>query len=450
MIIWPIESSPSTGRGLSVVELNSDGHPPRADVKDWATGARGSAHPAWAIAAFACSLLVPCASAFDDPPRQSGPPPSSNDAPARPEISGAAALEKMWPGHPEWLAMLTDILVKGERLSGGDGWFRNRGPQTRFDWQSTRDRLDRDGDGMISRAEFPGLDTDFARLDRDRDAELTGADFDFSSRSSAPSPGTLLFGRADRDGNGRITPEELSKFFKAADRGGLGFLSRDDLQQALESPAPLLRGSPGAPDGPTRKTFLSAFFRGELGGLTPGPDLNQAAPDFTLKTADGRDEVTLSRMARHKPVVLVFGNYTCRPFRGQGGNLEKLHQRYKNRATFLAVYVREAHPSDGWRMEVNDALGVTVRQPKTYSERVGVAQVCTRNMGLSFPVLVDTIEDAVNKQYCGVPSRLYLVDRHGKIAYKSARGPFGFNPAELEHSLMLLLQQDSSTTTRSD
>ena len=32
--------------------------------------------------------------------------------------------------------------------------------------------------------------------------------------------------------------------------------------------------------------------------------------------------------------------------------------RYRDRATFLMVYVREAHPTDGWQMESNDRVGV--------------------------------------------------------------------------------------------
>ena len=56
-------------------------------------------------------------------------------------------------------------------------------------------------------------------------------------------------------------------------------------------------------------------------------------------------------------------------------------------------------------------------------------------------MLVDTIDDAVGARYSGMPSRLYLIDREGKVAYKSGRGPFGFKPAELEQSLVLLLQQ---------
>jgi hypothetical protein len=57
-------------------------------------------------------------------------------------------------------------------------------------------------------------------------------------------------------------------------------------------------------------------------------------------------------------------------------------------------------------------------------------------------MLVDTIDDTVGARYSGMPSRLYLLDHRGRVAYKSGRGPFGFKPAELEHSLILLLQDE--------
>ena len=168
-------------------------------------------------------------------------------------------------------------------------------------------------------------------------------------------------------------------------------------------------------------------------------------PDFTLRTVDGKDEITLSKKIGPKPVVLVFGNFTCGPWRSQAGNVEKIYQRYRDRATFLTVYVREAHPIDGWVMESNDRVGVHLAQPKTYDERVGVARTCSRSLGLGMPMLVDTLDDTVGARYSGMPSRLYLIDREGKVAYKSGRGPFGFKPAELEHSLVLYLQDDAAS-----
>jgi hypothetical protein len=111
------------------------------------------------------------------------------------------------------------------------------------------------------------------------------------------------------------------------------------------------------------------------------------------------------------------------------------------------VYVREAHPTDGWRMESNDRVEVSLAQPRTYEERVDVARACGARLGLGFPMLVDTIDDAVGARYSGMPSRLYLIDRVGKVAYKSGRGPFGFKPSELEQSLVLLLQAEAEADT---
>jgi hypothetical protein len=393
----------------------------------------------WAIALLGSVVAQPLLAA--DPPARAT---RARTSAASDGLSGAAYLEKAWPDHPEWLAMLADILVRGERISGSDGWFRKGVAQSRFDWKSTCASLDKDRNDVISRTEFTGNDADFARLDRNRDEKLSAEDFDFASRTGGPAPGSLLFSRADRDGNGKVTRTELEALFAATDSDGIGFLSLSDLQEAFGQSPPGLRGSPGAPEGPTRWTFLKSFVREELGPFPAGPVLNATAPDFTLRLVSSPETVTLSKIVGPKPVVLVFGNFTCRPFRGEAGDLEKLYKRYGTRATFLMVYVREAHPSDGWRMEVNDRLGVTLRQPRTYLEREGVAQTCRKEMGISFPMVVDAIDDPVNNLYSGLPSRLYLIDRAGKIAYKSGRGPFGFKPAELEHSLVLLLHEEES------
>ena len=120
----------------------------------------------------------------------------------------------------------------------------------------------------------------------------------------------------------------------------------------------LAAGCP-AGDRPSKSTLVRGLFRQEIGSLQPGPKLDETAPDFTLKTNDGKSEVTLSKLVGPKPVVLIFGNFTCGPFRSQAGNVEKLYRRYKDRATFVMVYVREAHPTDGWRMESNDRVGVS-------------------------------------------------------------------------------------------
>jgi thiol-disulfide isomerase/thioredoxin len=361
---------------------------------------------------------------------------------ARPAL--AKALQESWPERPEWLDMYTDIL-QGSQLGANDGWFRRGVAQIRFDWASTRKRYDRDNDGKIARGEFPGSDADFARLDRDHDRAVSEADFDFTPTALAPSPGQTLFYRLDVDGSGKVTREELDAFFKQADAGGTGFLALSDLQEAFRPPSGA--SNRGGNSGPSKETLVRALFRQELGSLQPGLSLGEKTTDFTLKTQDGKQEVTLSKLIGPKPVVLVFGNFTCGPFRTQAGNVEKLYGLYKDRATFVMVYVREAHPTNGWHMDSNERAGVSLPQPLTYAERVSVAQTCNARLNLSFPMLVDTIDDTVGAKYSGMPSRLYLIDGEGKVAYKSGRGPFGFKPAQLEQSLILLLQNGETSTT---
>jgi thiol-disulfide isomerase/thioredoxin len=387
--------------------------------------------------------LVPArvACAQERAPRGSAGPPASVQHLA--DELGKRFLDRfqmVWPNPPESVAMLVDIL-KGSQLGPNDGWFKTAVAQTRYGWNATRERLDRDGDGRITPQEFSGDAVDFARLDRDHDGVLYDRDFDFRAHALFPSPGAMLFYLADRDGNGKLTREELDLFFRSTDSGGEGFLSLADLQEAVAPPKRGGSASSGS-QGPDRLTLIKGLIRQEIGSLQPGPPLGASVPDFTLKSVDGRQDVTLSKQIGPKPVVLVFGNFTCGPFRSQAGNVEKLYRRYRDRATFVMVYVREAHPADGWTLESNNRLGISLPQPQTYDDRVKVAQMCKSRLSLDMPILVDTIGDTVGARYSGMPSRLYLIDRQGRVAFKSGRGPFGFKPAELEHSLLLLLHDE--------
>jgi hypothetical protein len=121
-----------------------------------------------------------------------------------------------------------------------------------------------------------------------------------------------------------------------------------------------------------------------------------------------------------------------------------MHQNYKDRAEFLCVYVREAHPTDGWAMKANELAGIAIKQPTNYYERVGVADQCGKALKMTMPLLVDTMNDEVGHAYSGMPDRLYIIDRQGKVAYKGGRGPFGLMPGEMEQSLLLLLLDEGA------
>lgn len=102
---------------------------------------------------------------------------------------------------------------------------------------------------------------------------------------------------------------------------------------------------------------------------------------------------------------------------------------------FYAVYIEEAHPSDIWQMGSNLRDGVILRNPRSDGERVQVAESCVRKLGIRFPALIDGIDNTVEHLYTGWPDRLYLIGRDGHVVFKSAPGPFGFHPENLEAAL---------------
>jgi alkyl hydroperoxide reductase subunit AhpC len=194
--------------------------------------------------------------------------------------------------------------------------------------------------------------------------------------------------------------------------------------------------------------LIRGLFEGSLGSMQDGPRVEDKAPDFTLKTVDGKRSVQLSKLIGEKPVVLVLGNFTCSPFRSLYAGMEGMYKRYKDEATFLMVYVREAHPTDGWKMESNTKAGVAVKQPTTLDERKVVAgQFCER-LKATMPFVVDEIHDPVGNAYSAMPGRFYVIDRDGKVAYKSGRGPFGFRYGEMEQALVMALLEHQAAAKK--
>jgi hypothetical protein len=211
-------------------------------------------------------------------------------------------------GTPEIVEMVTAI-AGGSQMGPGEGWFHDG--QSRYGWQWLAARYDANHDGKITRQEFTGPSEVFERLDRDHDGTLTASDFDWSERSpftQKSRPVGFWFRQIDRNSNGRISAEEWQAFFTRAAHGK-DYLTVDDLREAL----PLSPPRPSAPPrntGPSPLVLALGLLGGELGSFFEGPAVGQPAPNFTLKTHDGKREVTLSAFRGKKPVVLVFGSFT--------------------------------------------------------------------------------------------------------------------------------------------
>jgi hypothetical protein len=182
--------------------------------------------------------------------------------------------------------------------------------------------------------------------------------------------------------------------------------------------------------------FARLWVAAREGPLRPG----DAAPDFDLLTTDGTTRVRLSALSG-RPVALVFGSYTSPSFRREAPNLARLHLRFKDRATFLGIYLAEAHTSDGWQVYDNEEDGVSRPAHESYEHRMAAAREAIGLLGIDFPVAVDSFDNTVEASYTAWPSRLYLVDASGKIFWKGRPGPYGLRARGLENNLQRLLGQ---------
>ncbi len=116
-------------------------------------------------------------------------------------------------------------------------------------------------------------------------------------------------------------------------------------------------------------------------------------------------------------------------------------KKYGDEVEFLLVYVREAHPTDGWQVPRNEKEGVLLTSAKTYEEKDEHATSCARNLGIEFTTLVDGMDNAVEQAYTAWPDRYYVIGTDGLIVAKGKPGPAGFKAREIEAAIVKLLKR---------
>ena len=112
------------------------------------------------------------------------------------------------------------------------------------------------------------------------------------------------------------------------------------------------------------------------------------------------------------------------------GDVVQIYEDYKDRADFLTVYVREAHPTDEWQMKSNLKDDVCYAQPRTLEQRVTIANDFVKRFKFTLPFGIDDMSNAANDAYAAWPERIYIIDESGRIAYRGGIGPFNYKPEE--------------------
>jgi hypothetical protein len=108
----------------------------------------------------------------------------------------------------------------------------------------------------------------------------------------------------------------------------------------------------------------------------------------------------------------------------------------------------EAHPIDAWQTESNVKEKISVASAKSLEERCAVADTCLTKLSIEIPAVIDDLNNTTENAYTAWPDRLYVIDRDGRVAYKSAPGPYGFKPAEVAATLKRLVPQSPAQVTQ--
>lgn len=254
--------------------------------------------------------------------------------------------------------------------------------------------------------------------------------------SQAQLPGDLAqreatFDSLDKNSDGFLdsseAPERMKPNLSRFDANADGKVSKDEMRSATSRKAtgkrramPKRAGEVVAPADHDERS---------PDALRPG-DL---APDFSLPLVSQPGKVKLSDLYREKPVVLVFGSISCPPFRAQVQQVESLFNKHADKANFLMVYIREAHPDSKIMVKRDDDTETlqSFVQTDDAELRVQHAKTCARTLDLSFPTAMDLVDNKVSREYAGWPIRLVTIGTDGKIIDPGAPGPQGFSPEKL-------------------
>ena len=260
--------------------------------------------------------------------------------------------------------------------------------------------------------------------------------------SKSPSEKLLVKFDENKDGflKGEEVPQMLRQRMQRMDVDGDGKLSLQELNQVPQRAVTrLVGGSGNVGNGrgggkmkpgkkPGEEIAPAAKKEFDEQKLKPG----DVAPDFELKRRDGEGVLKLSSFKGEKPVVLVFGSITCSPFRQKVMGVKPLFEKYKGKAEFVMIYIREAHPESVIQVKKDGKdLLKKFEQTDDYAQRLENAQYCSSLLDLPFPIIVDGDDNKVKEAYAGWPIRLMVVDKKGKIAFDGGKGPKGFEADKL-------------------
>ena len=157
------------------------------------------------------------------------------------------------------------------------------------------------------------------------------------------------------------------------------------------------------------------------------PVVGKRAPKTVVFDAKTRKAVTLEELYKKKPGVVFFASYSCMCSQKTAAFMPALALKYGDEFQFLLIYIREAHPSNGFNTE-SSGSEFMIPDSNTLPERAASALRFGRERKLSFPVFVDSMDDAQAVQWGAWPARLFVIDQKGIVTYAGQQGPWFVKP----------------------
>jgi len=137
------------------------------------------------------------------------------------------------------------------------------------------------------------------------------------------------------------------------------------------------------------------------------PEPGDEAPSFELPSLAG-EMIKLADFKDSRNVVVTFGSATCPQTAASIGGLRSLAREFSRAdVEFLFIYVREAHP------------GSDLPAHHSLEDKQRAALLLREQEQISFPVLVDDLGGETHRKYGALPNASFIVDKSGRIAYRS-------------------------------
>ena len=159
---------------------------------------------------------------------------------------------------------------------GGGGKFvpgQGAGPAMTADEIAARFKeQDKNGDGKVTKEEFPGATERFARLDKDGDGAITPDEFKAAMTDEQGKGGRRMLMQFDKNGDGKVGRDEFpggDEKFKELDKNGDGFIAEDEVPRGgKDGKKGKKPGEPEKPGQPTTPT--EPAMPGQPGGAGGG------------------------------------------------------------------------------------------------------------------------------------------------------------------------------------